>query len=121
VVPSQVNRPLVNVPEHSFSLFTTYKFDSELEVGGGANFVSERFAGSSATGAGTDPVTGTYRAAPSYLVFNAMAKYPVTKNVTLQLNINNITNEFYYDQIRGNNAVVPGEGRVALLTTNIKF
>ncbi len=121
VNPLLKNRPLTNVPEHSFSLFTTYRFDSELEIGGGANFVSERFAGSSATGAGTDPVTGTYRAAPSYLVFNAMAKYPLNKNVTLQLNVNNLTNEFYYDQIRGNNAVVPGDGRTALLTANIKF
>ncbi len=115
------NRPLVNVPEHSFSLFTTYKFESQFEIGGGANFVSERFAGSSASGPTVDGVTGTLRNAPSYLVFNAMAKYPVSKKVDLQLNVNNLTNEYYYDQIRGGNAVVPGEGRVILLSTNIKF
>lgn len=112
------NRPLANTPEHSFSLFTTYKFDSELEVGGGANFVSERFITPTAS---PDPANKTLRNVPSYLTFNLMGKYPVSKNVTLQLNINNLTNAYYYDQIRGNQAVVPGEGRVFLLTTNIKF
>lgn len=115
--PSYKNRPLTNTPEHSLSLFTTYKFDSQLEVGGGANFVSERFTSTTAV----DAANGVARNVPSYLTFNLMAKYPVTKNVALQLNVNNITNKYYYDQPRGNNAVVPGEGRVFLLTTSVKF
>jgi catecholate siderophore receptor len=112
------NRALTNAPEHMFNLFTTYKFDSQLEIGGGLNFVSERFT--SPTSA-PDAVSGTTRNIPSYVVFNAMAKYPVSKNLELQLNINNITNEFYYDQLRGSNAAIPGEGRVVLLSTNFKF
>lgn len=118
VNPDFKNRSLTNTPEHSFSLFTTYKFDSELEIGGGGNFVSERFVSPTAT---ADAVTGTVRNIPSYVVFNAMAKYPLTKNVDLQLNVNNIENKFYYDQLRGSNAAVPGEGRVFLLSTNVKF
>lgn len=112
------HRPLANTPKHSFSLFTTYKLKSDFEFGGGANFVSERFV--SPTSA-ADSVSGTVRNVPSYLTFNAMAKYPLNKKITLQLNANNLTNEYYYDQIRGTNAVVPGEGRVILLSTNIKF
>lgn len=118
VNPSYKNRPLTNTPEHSFSLFTTYKMDSELEIGGGANYISERFVNPTAS---ADPVTQNLRNIPGYLTFNLMARYPLTKNVNMQLNVNNLTNEYYFDQIRGNNAAVPGEGRVVLLTTNIKF
>jgi len=112
------NRALANTPEHSFNLFTTYKVNPKLEIGGGANFVSERFVNPISA---ADTQTGTVRNAPSYLIFNAMAKYPLNKNVDLQLNINNLTNEYYFDQILGNSSVVPGEGRVVLLTTKVKF
>lgn len=112
------NRPLNNTPEHTFNLFTTYKFESQLEVGGGVNFVSERYANPTSA---VDTVSGTVRNIPSYYTFNLMGKYPVAKNVSLQLNVNNVTNKYYFDQIRGNNAAVPGEGRVFLLSTNIKF
>ena len=116
------NRALTNVPEHTFNLFTTYRFDSEFEIGGGANFVSERFVSpTNSSGTTPDPVTGGVRNVPSYIAFNAMARYPLTKNVELQLNANNLTNEYYFDQLRGNNAAVPGEGRVFLLTTKVKF
>ncbi len=118
VNPAYKNRPLANTPEHTFSLFTTYKFESELEIGGGANFVSERFVTPTSA---ADPVNGTVRNVPSYLTFNLMGRYPLSKNVSLQANINNLTNAYYYDQIRGTQAVVPGEGRVFLLSTNIKF
>lgn len=115
---AQENRNLTNTPEHMFNLFTTYKFDSELEIGAGGNFVSERFVSPTSS---PDAVTGGVRNIPSYIVFNAMAKYPISKNVDLQLNVNNLTNEYYFDQLRGSNAAVPGEGRVFLLSTNIKF
>jgi catecholate siderophore receptor len=112
------NRNLTNTPEHMLSLFTTYTFDSQLQIGGGANFVSERFTSPTAA---PDAVSGTTRNIPSYVVFNAMAKYPFSKQIDLQLNVNNITNEFYFDQLRGSNAAIPGEGRVFLLSANFKF
>jgi catecholate siderophore receptor len=115
---AQVGRALNNTPEHSFNLFTTYKFDPKLEIGGGVNFVGERFVSPTQS---VDSITGTVRNAPSYTIFNTMAKYSLNKNIDLQLNINNVTNEYYFDQLRGSNAVVPGEGRVVLLTTKVKF
>ncbi len=119
---SYKNRALTNTPEHTFNIFTTYEFDSKFEIGGGANFVSERFVSpTDSSGRTPDPVTGGVRNVPSYITFNAMARYPVSKNVELQLNANNLTNEYYFDQIRGNVAAVPGEGRVFLLTTKVKF
>ncbi len=116
VNPAQLHRSLQNVPEHSFNIFTTYKLPSYLEIGGGANFVGERAASSTAV----DPNTGAVRTVPSYLTFNAMAKYPLNKRIEMQLNINNIFNSLYYDQIHPSH-VVPSEGRVILLSANIKF
>jgi catecholate siderophore receptor len=115
---SYKNRALTNAPEHMFNLFTTYKLTSDLEVGGGANFVSERFVSPTTA---NDSVTGGVRNISSYITLNAMAKYLVNKNLELQLNANNLTNEYYFDQLRGSNAAVPGEGRVILLSTKIKF
>lgn len=112
------NRALANTPEHSFNLFATYKLTQKLEIGGGGNYVSERYVTPTSA---ADTVTGTVRKAPGYIVFNAMAKYPLNKSIELQLNINNITNKYYFDQIRGTQSVVPGEGRVVLLTTKVKF
>jgi len=118
----QVGRSLTNTPENSFNLFATYKFNSKFEIGGGGNYVGTRYTSPvSNTTTTPDLVTGTIRKVPSYVSFNAMAKYSLNKNIDLQLNINNITNEYYFDQLRGNNAAVPGEGRVALLTTKVKF
>lgn len=116
--PTYVNRALANTPEHSFNLFATYKLTPKFEIGGGGNYLSERYVNPTST---ADVVSGTVRKIPGYVVFNAMAKYTVNKNIDLQLNINNITNKYYFDQLRGNNAAVPGEGRVALLSTKIKF
>jgi len=118
ISPDYKNRALANTPQNSFNVFATYKMTPKLEIGGGGNYISERYVtGTSAA----DPVTGTVRKIPGYVTFNAMAKYPVTKNIDLQLNINNITNKYYFDQLRGAQAAVPGEGRVVLLTTKVKF
>ena len=44
-----------------------------------------------------------------------MTSYKVTTNITAQLNIYNITNEYYFAQVY-NNWAVPGAGRSAALT-----
>lgn len=106
---------LANVPQHNLSLFTTYKLPSALEFGVGMNLLSSRFGDTQA-----DSTTGQQKKAPGYVTFNAMAKYPVSKAVEIQLNVNNLFNTNYADQIYSGH-VVPGEGRVLLLSTNIKF
>lgn len=118
---NQVGRPLANTPENSFNLFTTYKLDPKFEIGGGANYIGKRYVSPVTSSSTPDPVTGTVRNVPSYITLNAMAKYSLNKNIDFQLNINNLTNEYYFDQLRGSNAAIPGEGRVVLLTTKVKF
>ena len=52
---------------------------------------------------------------PSYWRFDAMTSYKITGNITAQLNIYNITNEYYFATVY-NNWAVPGAGRSAALT-----
>ena len=57
---------------------------------------------------------------PGYWVFNAMAKYPLSERTSLQLNLNNLANKYYYDQIHPGH-IVPGAGFNALIGINFKF
>jgi catecholate siderophore receptor len=108
-IAAELGQRLPNVPEHSFSIWSTYKLPKNIEIGGGASKISSR----------TSRNAGD-RKAPGYTVFNAMAKYSVTKDLALQLNIYNLTDKYYYDQIGGSH-VVPGAGRYALLNASLKF
>jgi catecholate siderophore receptor len=54
-----------------------------------------------------------------------MISYPVTDNLTLQLNAYNLGNEFYYatsyDTWPNENHAVPGAGRTFLLTAGLSL
>jgi len=62
---------------------------------------------------------------PSYVVLNGMASYRVNAHLNLQLNLNNLTNKLYYNSVYysadDENHAVPGPGRTALLTVNLRF
>ena len=49
---SDLGKPLANVPRHTANLWTTYKLPFKLEVGGGLNVVSSRFAASTPVSVG---------------------------------------------------------------------
>ena len=64
--------------------------------------------------------TAPFKIVPGYWTFDAMAKYDVSEKMSLQLNVNNIFDKYYYDAVH-NFHVVPGAGRTALLTLNFKY
>jgi catecholate siderophore receptor len=49
-----------------------------------------------------------------------MARYAITTRVDAQLNLNNLANRYYYDQLHFFH-VVPAEGRTAFLSLNVRF
>ncbi len=105
-----------NAPKHTLTMFTTYTLPwHEVEVGGGINFVSARTASST-------PVAGTniIQHAPGYAAMSLMAKYPVTQNISLQVNIANATDTYYYDQLHPSHVIL-GPSRSALFTLNVKL
>jgi len=105
-----LNSPLFNAPKNSVAVWTTYQLPYQVQVGGGLNYVSTRFASLTTT-----PFTKV----PGYTTLDLMLKWQATRHILLQVNINNLTDKYYYDQLHGFH-VVPGEGRTALFTLTVK-
>jgi catecholate siderophore receptor len=101
---------LPNTPKNSASLWTTYQVTPKLTIGGGAFYVDDVY-GSVANTTMVD----------SYVRYDAMASYKLTKNVDLQLNVQNLTNETYYDKAFSTHFANQAAGRTALLSTNFHF
>lgn len=106
--PNQGNQ-LTNTPNHSFTLWTTYDVTDRFTVGGGAFYMDEVF-GNAANSVVLD----------SYVRYDAMASYKLSKHVDLQLNVQNLTDEVYYDKAYTHFAN-QAAGRTALLSTNVHF
>ncbi|HEY1506208.1 MAG TPA: TonB-dependent siderophore receptor [Stellaceae bacterium] len=129
-IASDLGNRLANVPAHTFNFWSTYRFDdTPFEIGGGVNVVSTRYAASNprlicpAAGtctATTPGVVAFLTKVPAYATFSAMAKYYVNEHIDLQLNVSNLFNTFYYDQVHPSH-MVPGVGRTALLTVDFKY
>jgi catecholate siderophore receptor len=105
-----VGSPLMNTPKHAFTLWSVYQFLPRLEAGGGSRFVSSQYTQN------VPPI----KTVPGFWTFDAMAKYAFTPHVAAQVNVNNLTNRYYYDQLHFFH-VVPGEGRTALLSLTVRF
>ena len=58
---------------------------------------------------------------PAYTRYDAMASYKLTKNVDLQLNVQNLTDKTYYDKAYAAHFANQAAGRTALLTTSFHF
>lgn len=114
--PAAVGQPLNNVPRNTLSLWTTYELPHNFEVGGGLNVVSSRTA-NSATRATPDTVI---ERADGYWTLNAMVKYKMSKRITLQANVYNLTDNYYLDQLHPNH-VIPGPGISALFSSSFTF
>ncbi|WP_027896440.1 TonB-dependent receptor [Zestomonas thermotolerans] len=108
--PSNDGNRVQSTPENSFSFWTTYNLTDALTVGAGANYVDSRFGDA----ANTIEV-------PSYWRYDAMAKYVVNKNLDFQLNVQNLTDKRYFDQVYSAHMAHVAPGRTALLSTNFHF
>ena len=49
-----------------------------------------------------------------------MAKHPINERLDLQINVNNIANRYYYDELHPAHIVL-GPGRSALIGVKFKF
>jgi catecholate siderophore receptor len=107
--PAEVGKAFGNTPNHSLSLWTSYRLPLGLEAGGGAQYVGDRFNSN----------TGT-RTAPAYWVIDAMAAYRVSDQLTLRVNGLNLANERYIDRVGGGH-FIPGPSRSLMLTADMGF
>ena len=104
-----------NLPRTSVKLFTSYRLPvmPELTVGGGVNWQNRVY---------TDTATpyGTFRAEQgSYALVDLFTRYQVTKNFSVQGNVNNLFDKTYDTNVEG--SIVYGEPRNVSITANYQF
>jgi len=105
---SEIGRELINTPRNSFNLWTTYRYE-KFFFGGGPRYFGKRFGNNINT-----------RFVDSYVVVDALVSYQLTMNVNLRLNVNNLTDTYYIDRVGGGH-IIPGAGRVLLLSSSFSF
>ena len=106
-------------PDLSATLWTTYKFNDALTVGGGARYMSKQ---KRVIDPSVDVSLQNVPSIPSYAVADAMLSYRVNKNVSLQLNVYNLFDKFYINTLNNSGARLGlGVERSAQLSANILF
>ena len=115
--PAAAGAELANVPRNSFNFWSAQRLLWHWQTGMGGSYLSSRTASSTAP---FDPATGLVKQVPGYWVFNAMAEHALGEHVAFQVNVNNIANRYYYDELHPAH-IVPGPGRSALAELKFRF
>lgn len=99
-----------NVAKNSATLWTTYQILPQLQIGAGAAAMDKVYGNAANT-----------KYVPGYVRYDAMARYNVNKNVDLQLNVNNLSDERYFTKAYASHYATEAEGRSAVLSVNFKY
>lgn len=99
-----------SIPKNTFKVFSSYQWD-KFTVGGGVNWQSEIFD-ASATG-----LAAQFKRQDAYALFNVMGKYQINQDLSLALNVNNVTDKVYKKSTMN----TWGELRNFMATLNYKF
>ncbi|WP_226790390.1 TonB-dependent siderophore receptor [Aliarcobacter butzleri] len=100
------NKINTSFPRKTFNVFSKYSWD-KFSLGAGANWREKTYE------------NGVEQ--ESYVLVNAMAKYKIDKDLSVQLNVNNIFDEKYYTNIGFYNQVSYGDPRNFTLTMKYDF
>ena len=79
-------------------------------MGLGGNYVAKQYGN-----------TANTKWIPSYVRWDAMVSYAINKNVTLQLNVQNLTDKLYFTKAYASHYAAIAPGRSATLTAQFKF
>lgn len=115
-VASNIGRRLANIPLQQFTMLSKYKVTDQFTIGGQATYSGEVFNGFFAV------ADQGYRL-PAHWRFDLLSEYKIDKNLSVQVNVVNLTNELYYDalyQSAGSFAFV-APGRAGYVTLNWKY
>ncbi len=103
-------------PEHTATLWSTYKFTPAFNVGAGARYMGTQSVGT------TNNSTPVISKIEEYIVCDAMASYKYNKNLTYQLNVYNLTDEEYVANMNNSGQrYTPGTPRSGLISLAYKF
>lgn len=99
-----------NTAKNSASLWTTYDVLPKVTIGGGAYYVGKQYGN-----------TNNTLSIPSYVRLDAMAGYQIDKNLSLQLNIQNLADKRYYETAYAAHYAQVAAGRLSTLTLNFTY
>jgi catecholate siderophore receptor len=106
-------------PEVTFTLWNTYELPMGLTLGGGVRYVDTVVRSSSTT---LNLAKTAVVEMPDYWVVDAMASYPLTPYVDLQLNVYNLLDEEYIAKLNnGGSRYFAGTPRSFRLGVNVQF
>ncbi|WP_419570763.1 catecholate siderophore receptor Fiu [Rheinheimera sp.] len=106
-------------PELTLTVWNSYSFGNGLVLGGGVRYVDTVSRSSSTT---LNLAKTSVPAVPDYWVVDAMASYPITPTVDIQLNVYNLLDEEYMSSLNnGGSRYFMGTPRSARLGVNVKF
>lgn len=97
-------------PKKSATLWTSYAINKDFTVGAGLSSMDRVYANVNNT-----------KFAPGYTRFDAMASYNVNRDLSLQLNVQNLGDKLYFDKVSSPHYAGVAPGRSATLTANLKF
>lgn len=99
-----------NTAKNSVSLFTTYDISDAFNLGGGAYYMGEVYGN-----------TANTLSIPSYWRFDAVSSYKMNDSLTLRLNVQNLTDERYYDKAYSAHFANMAPGRLVMLSADMHF
>lgn len=100
----RIGERLTIAPKHSAAFQADYALTPRFAFGGGVIYQGSRLG---------QNTNASLLEAPGYTIFEARARYALTDQLTAQVNVYNLTDKLYYDQLHPFH-VVPGAGRSAL-------
>ncbi|WP_232067201.1 TonB-dependent siderophore receptor [Achromobacter xylosoxidans] len=106
------------VPRTTARVFTTYRLPgdwSRLTVGAGVNWQSRMYR------VATSPVGKVEAGQDPYALVSVMARYEVTDNATISLNVNNLFDKKYYSMVGFSNQLIYGAPRNVLLSMSYRM
>ena len=108
---------LLNTPEDAVGLWTTYDVSRRWQLGYGASYQGKVWLTQHSAANPDGPLVTS----PGYWVHRAMVRWQATRDLALQLNLNNLFDEVYYARPRNNGWAMPGEARNAMLTATFTY
>ena len=102
-------KDLANAPVNTLSLWTTYDFLTQWQVGTGVFYSSSRYGNNTNTSQ-----------VPGYVRWDLMGAYRLNRNMGIQLNVQNVMDTTYYDQVHPSQTI-PGDGRTFILSANFTY
>lgn len=104
-----------NTPEHSASLTTNYQATRQLNLGLGVYYMGKVYGNAS-----TASINST-KYIPDYTRVDVNATYVINDNLNLRLNVQNLTDEYYFNQAYPTHYVSVAPGRSATMTLNFRY